>query len=115
MLRPLCGDSIGWWEGDTLVIETTCFSELHATHDNPAYLSEHATVAERFSRIPEGLLYEFTVDDHKPWRGETTWRDDGAKICEYACNEGNYAMAGILRGARVQEAHGNTPKEQGGE
>ena len=51
----------------------------------------------------------------KPWRGETTWPEDGAKIYEYACNEGNYAMAGILRGARVQEAHGITPKERGGE
>ncbi|MEP7209491.1 MAG: hypothetical protein ABI740_01530 [Alphaproteobacteria bacterium] len=119
VLRPLFGDSIGWWEGDVLVIETTGFSPLHATHDNPAYLSEHAKVTERFTRIPEGLLYEFTVDDPvfyaKPWRGETTWRDDGARIYEYACQEGNYAMTGILRGARIQEAHGIVPKEQGGE
>ncbi len=119
VLRPLFGDSIGWWEGDALVIETTGFSPLHAIHDNPAYLSEHATVTERFTRIREGLLYEFTVDDPvfyaRPWRGETTWRNDGAQIYEYACNEGNYAMTGILRGARVQEAHGITPREQGGE
>jgi hypothetical protein len=110
-LHPLFGDSIGWWEGDKLVIESTAFSPYHKWQDHPAYLSEKAKVTERFSRVSEKeLLYEFTVEDPvfyaQPWRGEITYWNDGERIYEYACHEGNYAMAGILQGARVREAKG---------
>jgi len=110
-LHPLFGDSIGRWEGDALVIETTNFHPWHGWQDHPAYLSGTARVTERFTRVAPGeLLYAFTVDDPvfyaQPWSGEMTWWNDGERLYEYACHEGNYAMAGILKGARVQEAKG---------
>jgi hypothetical protein len=110
-LRPLFGDSIAHWDGDALVIETTNFNDYHSWQDHPAYLSEHAKVTERFTRVSEGeLLYEFTVDDpvfySRPWKGEITYWNDHERIYEYACHEGNYAMTGILQGARVREALG---------
>jgi hypothetical protein len=116
-IRPLFGDAIGHWEGDTLVVETTSFNDYHRWQDHPAYLSEKAKVTERFTRVAEDeLLYEFTVNDptyySQPWKGEVTWRRDGEVSYEYACHEGNYAMPGILAGARVLEAQGR-PLEQG--
>jgi hypothetical protein len=116
-IHPLFGDAIGHWEGQTLVVETTNFNPLHAWQDHPAFLSETGKVTERFTRTGEKeLLYEFTVEDptyySQPWKGELTFWSDGQKSYEYACHEGNYAMAGILRGARVLEAQGR-PLEQG--
>jgi hypothetical protein len=110
-IRPLFGDSIAHYEGDKLVIETTDFSPYHGWQDHPAYLSAHARVTERFSRVADDkLLYEFTVEDpafySQPWSGEITYWNDGERIYEYACHEGNYAMTGILQGARVREAKG---------
>jgi hypothetical protein len=110
-IQPLFGDSIARYEGDKLVIETTDFSPYHAWQDHPAFLSARAKVTERFSRVADDkLLYEFTVDDptfySQPWSGEITYWNDGERIYEYACHEGNYAMAGILQGARVREAKG---------
>jgi hypothetical protein len=116
-IRPLFGDAIGHWEGATLVVETTSFNDYHSWQDHPAYLSAKAKVVERFTRVSEDeLLYEFTVEDptfySQPWKGEVTWRRDGEISYEYACHEGNYAMPGILAGARVLEAQGR-PLEQG--
>ncbi|MEM1246444.1 MAG: hypothetical protein AAGA81_04670 [Acidobacteriota bacterium] len=99
------GDSIGWWEDDTLVVETTNFHPLSNLRGG----SEETKVTERFSRQENGdLLYNFTVEDPATWTaswtGEYTWRqtpDD--KIYEYACHEGNYSFQGIMRGARVLE------------
>jgi hypothetical protein len=110
-IQPLFGDSIARYEGDKLVIETTSFHPYHAWQDHPAYLSEKAKVTERFSRIAEDrLLYEFTVEDpvfySQPWSGEIAYWNDGERIYEFACHEGNYAMAGILQGARVRESKG---------
>ena len=69
--------------------------------------SEDLHVVERFSRMDEDtLLYQFTVDDPTwtaPWRGEYPWPASKDKVYEYACHEGNYALGGILRGARVLE------------
>jgi hypothetical protein len=118
-IAPLFGDSVGHWEGDALVIETTNFNPYHSWQDHPAYLSETAKVTERFTRVAEGeLLYAFTVDDpvfySQPWKGEITFWNDGERIYEYACHEGNYAMAGILKGARVREAKG-LPLDQANE
>ena len=118
-IHPLFGDAIGWWEGDKLVIETTNFNPYHAWQDHPAYLSAKAKVIEKFSRVSdEELLYEFTVDDpafySQPWKGEITYWNDGERIYEYACHEGNYAMEGILKGARVREAKG-LPLDQANE
>ena len=118
-IHPLFGDAVGHWEGDTLVVETTGFAPVRAMQGVPANLSENAKVTERFTRVSDKeLLYEFTVDDPvfytQPWKGETTWRSEGEALYEYACHEGNYAMEGILKGARVREAKG-LPLEQANE
>ena len=104
-IRRWLGDSIGWWEGDTLVVETTNFN------DTPSLggASRHLKVVERFSRIDEKtVLYNFTVTDPQtwtaPWTGEYTWEQTAEPVYEYACHEGNYAMGNILCGARRQEA-----------
>jgi hypothetical protein len=111
-VKYLFGDSVGWWDGDTLVVETTNFNELRAWHAHPAYLSTNAKVTERFSRYSATqLFYEFTVDDPvfytTAWRGESSFNRSNELIYEYACHEGNYAMIGILAGAREQEKKKN--------
>ena len=110
-IRPLFGDAIGHWEGGTLVVETTDFGPDRAAQGIPTNLSQHAKVTERFTRVSDKeLLYEFTVDDpvfySQPWKGEISWRAEGERVYEYACHEGNYAMEGILKGARVLESQG---------
>ena len=97
------GDSVGHWERDTLVVETTNF--LESTGDTSTTRVKRVT--ERFSRIEGGaLLYQFTVHDPsfaEPWSGEYPWPATKAKLYEYACHEGNYSFGGILRGARLLE------------
>src|SRR5947207_1444632 len=98
------GDSVGRWEGDTLVVDTTNFSEK--TRFRGATPNMH--IVERFTRTgPRTLLYRFTIDDPAtwtaPWAGEYTWPTTNELIYEYACHEGNYAMGDILRGARMKE------------
>ncbi|MEZ5557938.1 MAG: hypothetical protein R3E86_05250 [Pseudomonadales bacterium] len=104
-VRQWMGDSIGWWDGDTLVIDTTNFN------DQPALTgaSRNLHVVERFERLDgDTLLYKFTVDDPtvwtRPWSGEYPWPATDARVFEYACHEGNYALGNILRGARLLEA-----------
>ena len=101
-IRSLAGDSIGWWEGDTLVVETTNFLE------SPNVPRDGLRVIERFTPIDQrGLLYAFTVEDPEytaPYRGELPWPRTDKRQFEYACHEGNYAMGGTLRGARLLEA-----------
>jgi len=104
-VRKWMGDSIGHWENDTLVVDTTNF------RDQPALsgASRDLHVVERFRRLDDQtLLYQFTVDDPAvwtaPWTGEYTWRATEDRVYEYACHEGNYSFGGILRGARVLEA-----------
>lgn len=98
------GDSIGWWEGDTLVVDTKNF------HPDAGFRgsSENLHVIERFTKQDDGsLLYQFTVEDPttwvEPWSGEYTWSPTGDKVFEYACHEGNYALGNIMRGARLLE------------
>lgn len=100
-IRSLAGDSIGWWEDDTLVVETTNFLQL------PSVPKEGFRVVERFSPVSdEGLLYQFTVEDPEyaaTYGGELLWPKTESKSYEYACHEGNYAMGNTLRGARLLE------------
>ena len=110
-LRSRKGDSIGWWEGDTLVVETTNFLEedwVTYTVGGNASPTADQRVVERFTPLPGGdLLYRFTVhssDFVAPYSGEYTWPATDAKLYEYACHEGNYAMGNILRGARLLES-----------
>jgi hypothetical protein len=103
-IRQWMGDSIGWWEGDTLVVETTNFT--NKTQFRGA--SENLKVTERFTRIdPATILYKFTVEDpatwDRPWSGEYPWLLTDEPIYEYACHEGNYALSGVLKGARLLE------------
>ena len=107
------GDSVGWWEGDTLVVETTNFHPqgtlVGGVFGVFAYRPQ-SIVRERFTRTSKDeILYQFTVEDPviftKPWRAEMSFRPTKGPIYEYACHEGNYAVANALAGARYQEAH----------
>jgi hypothetical protein len=101
-MRPWFGDSVGRWEGDVLVVETT---GVHPVQERfGAFpLSPQGKVTERFRRVSDvEILYAFTVEDPvyytQAWSGEMPLRKSTEAIYEYACHEGNYALAGILRG-----------------
>lgn len=101
------GDSVGHWDGDALVIVTKGWNRWHGDYE-PIFLSEKATVTERFTRTgAEELTYEFTVDDPdfytQPWKGEMVFSPSNGPVYEFACHEGNYALHGILQGARILE------------
>ena len=103
-IRKWTGDSIGWWEGDTLVVDTTNFTDI----PNLYSAGRNLHVVEHFSLIDEKiLLYNFTVEDPtvwvEPWSGEYEWKQTGEKLYEYACHESNYSVGLILRGARQLE------------
>ena len=103
-IRLWMGDSVGHWEGDTLVVDTTNFTNKTRFRGS----TENLHVVERFARIDDkALLYRFTVEDpdtwSQPWTGEYAWPATDGKIYEYACHEGNYALADILKGARLRE------------
>jgi hypothetical protein len=107
-ILPWFGDSVGWYEGNTLVVETT-----HVNPKQRAQMSATGVLTERFSRwSPTEILYEFSVDDPEmytaTWKGEQVLHLSKEPLYEYACHEGNYALTGILAGARVQEAAGKT-------
>src|SRR5215510_9095903 len=99
-VRLLMGDSRGHWEGNTLVVETTNFTDKTAFRG----ASDKLRVIERFTRSDANtLLYQFTIDDEtswaKSWSGEIPMKKVNAPLYEYACHEGNYGMAGVLAGA----------------
>jgi hypothetical protein len=112
-VRPWFGDSIGHYEGDTLVVETTNIPQRQ--NYNGAW--EHLKVTERFTRVAKDrLLYQFTVDDptlwDKPWGGEYEFGALNGRLQEYACHEGNYALEGILAGARQEEKASEEPSKK---
>jgi hypothetical protein len=101
------GDSVGRWEGPTLVVETRNWNPQHGSYE-PVFLSEKAIVTERFTRVaPDEMLYQFEISDPvyytQTWKGEMTLGPAGGEVYEFACHEGNYAMAGILAGARRED------------
>jgi hypothetical protein len=103
-IRNWFGDSIGRWEDDSLVVETTNLTDKTRFRGS----SEAMRVVERFTRVaPDTILYRFTIDDPatwvKPWTGEYPWVASNSTLYEYACHESNYALEGILRGARLLE------------
>ncbi len=115
-MKRWLGDSIGWWEGETLVVDTRNF------HPDAGFRgsSENLHVIERFTRLDdETLLYDFTVEDPSvwtaPWSGEYTWPATTDKVFEYACHEGNYALGNIMRGARLLEAEKMKQMQEAGE
>jgi hypothetical protein len=109
-VRPWLGDSIGRWEGETLVVETTNFNPGDAFKaPTGIYISADAKVTERFTRVAPGrLMYEFSVEEPKTfsqvWRAQMVVEATKGPIYEYACHEGNYSLPGILAGARREEA-----------
>ena len=105
VLRAYRGESRGRWEGDTMVIETTNYSEKTAWRNS----SENLKVTERLTMTsPKTIHYEFTVEDPttwtRPWSGAYEMTRIDGPIIEYACHEGNYQLPSILKGARLAEA-----------
>jgi hypothetical protein len=103
-IRKWMGDSVGRWEGDTLVVDTTNFTDKTRFQGS----SENLHVVERFTRLDANTIaYKFTIDDPatftKPWTAELPFNANPGPIYEYACHEGNYAMGDILAGARADE------------
>ena len=103
-IRQYQGDPVGHWEGDTLVVDTTNFTELTAFRGS----GEKLHLIERFTRIADDtMIYKFTVEDattwDKPWTAEIPWTKAKGPVYEWACHEGNTMISTILRGARVGE------------
>ena len=115
--RKWMGDSVGHWDGDTLVVHTRHFKEISSL----AGADENLEVEERYTLMEDGnILYNFTVTDPTawtaPWSGEYVWKmRNEDKVYEYACHEGNYAMGNILRGARLLESEYEGPVAGSGE
>ena len=104
-VRQWFGDSIGHWEGDTLVVDTTNFTDKTQFRGS----SQNLHVVERLKRVDANtILYKTTIDDpttfSKPWTMEYPFVATAGPVYEYACHEGNYAMTDILGGARKSEA-----------
>jgi hypothetical protein len=103
-IRQWLGDSRGRWEGNTLVVDTTNFTDKTNLRGSDKDLH----LVERFTRTAENtIMYEFTVDDPtaftRVWKGEIPLTKSSGPLYEYACHEGNYSMEGILKGTRAQE------------
>ena len=112
------GDTIGWWEGETFVMETTGFTATQSQRSYPLarlYMAPDAVVTERLTRkSATQIVYSYTVVDPanytRPWRGEMPFNATKGPIYEYACHEGNYSLPNILAGARAEErAAAKTP------
>lgn len=106
-VRQWLGDSIGHWEGDTLVVDTTNFTDQIHFHGSDSNLH----VIERFTLTgPDTLRYRFTIDDPsaftRMWTGEIIMSRTSGPLYEYACHETNYSLPDILKGARAEEKHG---------
>ncbi len=103
-IRRWAGDSRGHWEGQTLVVDTTNFTPLNNVFGS----GENLHLVERFTRTgPGGIGYQVTLDDPtawtQPWTAAVPLKRTTEQIYEVACHEGNYAMTGILSGARAEE------------
>jgi hypothetical protein len=119
-VRLWLGDSIGHWEGSTLVVDTTNFPDGCGYFGDAGGMfgtDRNLHVVERFSLLDANTIqYRFEVDDPtaftRPWKGELTWTRSVGPIFEYACHEGNYALTDLLNGARAPERVEAAPKKQ---
>ena len=107
-IRLWMGDARGRWEGNTLVVDTTNFSEKVMIRGIDPDPSDALHVTERFTRVAANAIdYQFTIEDPKmwtrPWTGSVPMTRIDERLYEYACHEGNYGMFGILAGARAEE------------
>ena len=112
-IRKWLGDSVGHWEGDTLVVDTINFKPQVSFRGS----SQNLHVVERFTRADANtILYKFTIDDPttwtKPWSAEIPLRATDERLYEYACHEANYGLEGVLRGARAQEQREETSQSK---
>jgi hypothetical protein len=103
-VRQLLGDSRGHWDGNTLIVETTNFTDRTSVRGS----GEHMHLTERFTRTGADMMtYEFTVDDPetftRPWTARIPMTRAKGPLFEYACHEGNYGLEGSLAGARAEE------------
>ncbi len=103
-VRQMMGSSRGHWEGNTLIVETTNFTDKTAFQG----ASENMRLTERFTRVADDTIrYQFTVDDPatwaRPWSAETPWKKSIGPLFEHACHEGNYGLYNTLAGARAEE------------
>ena len=118
-IRLWMGDTVGWWEGATLVAETTNLNPTDAwrwSGGDWIALSKDARITERFTRTaPAEILYSYIVDDAahytQPWRGEMQFRASTARVFEWACHEGNYALTGILAGGRQKDSEAEAARK----
>jgi hypothetical protein len=116
-IRLWLGDSIGRWEGDTLVVDTTNFNDSGGFYGEAGGnfgWDRNLHLIERFSLLdPDTLLYRFEIDNPtaftRPWKGELTMARSPGPIYEYACHEGNYSLPNMLRGYRASERRGANP------
>jgi hypothetical protein len=114
-VRLWLGDSVGHWEGNTLVVDTANFNDSGGFYGEAGGMfgwDRNLHVVERFSFLDtDTILYRFEVDDPsaftRPWKGELTMDRASGPIYEYACHEGNYALPDILRGFRAHERNGD--------
>jgi hypothetical protein len=109
-MRRWMGDSVGHWNGDTLVVETRHFNPSQRFRGS----SDSFMVTEQFTRVDDGIInYRFTVEDpdtfEQSWSGEMPLNLTGSRLYEYACHEGNYSLSGVLAGARLDEEDASTP------
>jgi hypothetical protein len=109
-MQKWLGDSIGRYDGDVLVVETTNFNPLQSFYGS----TPNAKITEYFRMVSDNKIeYRFEIEDpevySQPWAGEVAMyrRPEGEKLYEYACHEGNYALPGILAGARMAEREGD--------
>ncbi len=108
VFRQWLGDSVGWYENGELVVETININPLQMEQSS-VRITDEGRITERFSRYSDTeIVYQFTVEDDnlysQPWTAELSFHTTEGPVYEYACHEGNYAMPGILAGARMQEA-----------
>jgi hypothetical protein len=112
-LAPWMGDSVGWWEGDTLVVET-----INMTRGGSSVnITPTGKITERFNRYSDNqIFYEFEVNDPElytqVWKGQMSLNHQPA-MYEYACHEGNHGLLGILEGGRVADKEGRNISEEG--
>jgi hypothetical protein len=117
-IRLWLGDSVGHWEGSTLVVDTTNFNDAGGFYGDAGGMfgsDKNLHVTERFSLVDaKTILYRFEVDDPTafthPWKGELTMARASGPIYEYACHEGNYALPNLLSGFSVGESGGSSRK-----
>ena len=119
-IRLWMGDSIGRWEGGTLVVDTTNFNDgggFYGDAGGNFGWDRNLHIIERFSLFDaETLLYQFEIDNPttftQPWKGELTMTRSTEMIYEYACHEGNYSLSNMLRGFRVAERKPGNARER---